>query len=529
VDLGKARSTACKHCGAVVKRPGINPGDSLAGEVGFAELSKRKLSSQLDVVCPECKRTFIVDIKYAGQRAKCSACGAIVDIPLVATAPASPTGTQKKRPASAATPKGRKSSVFDAEPAFGASPSRGATPVTVIPGTPVDAAVDLGPEVPQSGSPRLRRRRRYTAGLVIGILLAGCLGVWGMISLYNHVFADNGDELRVTDLLPNGEYVARITGNPRMDTATPSGPASGDPPLEPTAPRLDSEEGQSPATAHAIARPVKAERSLFALEGYGAAPLGREFWRVTVQIEAEGGSVTINGQDIALTCGSYTGTFRGIYDRRRPFELDDARLSISEGMSRVVTFVFEMPSMAVGPEITVHIGDMDPVKLETPSSLTSEDDLGGTYYEVPPRNLRPILADPVMKTLQTQMPGEIILTPDGARYTLAFPGCDVTGVALLAAEGMYRTSLTLGDDSILAFLRQAGPDRLVLYLADAPFHQITFARGEAVNDLAAIPQGVVPMNETPEQTPVVPPAMSPPHGPTVQPNVNDQPGRIFNN
>ncbi len=536
VDLGSRSTTTCGHCGAVVKRPGAHPGDSLSGEVGFAELSRQKLTNRLDVVCPECKRTFIVDAKHAGQRAKCSACRAIVDIPLVATATASspPKKKETKQPAPAMPAAAASDSVFDSEPEFGAAatPPRDPVQTASVQIIPVEAPVDLGPG-PITPTPRIRGRRpQYTAGLILGLLLVAGLGVWGMVAVYNHVLAGDGEEIEMSSFLPTAEDLRRVTGNDN-GAAEPTPPEMNPTPAIPPDTEPTPPDEPDTAPARATARVVRVDRSLFASGGYGVAPLGQEFWHVTVQIEAEGGRFLLAGQrqGVELVCGNYSGVFMGLADRDRAFSLSDQAVTISGGKARVITLVFPLPTITAGDEAILRISGLDPLPFATPSTHSDSMDLAGTYQEIPPRNLRPVLSDPIMRTLQREAWGEVTITHDGEKLRLTFPGCEVTGVALTSADGAYRVSLMLGDASIMGLLRQDGDNRLVLYLAESPFHQLTFARGEALNNLSSLPGGVVPMNDPaqPVAQPVVPPNLTPPPTSTPEPNTSGHSGWIFNN
>lgn len=543
VDLGTAKAAACPHCGTVAKLLGPHPGDSLSGEVGFAELSRQKLTNQLEIVCPECHRTFLVAAKYAGQRAKCSACGTIVGIPGPEPSDAD-SATVSSTPASSTA-----ASVFDVEPKFGDLPAAGlqdvptpsaavAPPMAEV--IAVEPPVDLGPSRQASVQPRRKRRSHYAAGLAAGLFLAAILGLWGMVALYNHLFASSGEEIGADTVLPTAEDFRRATGgvapNPSTPESSPSAPETNGPAPQESAPA-------PAATTRVTARFIDARRSVFVSGGYTAARAYREFWHVTIQIDSQAGRFNLGGQrqDIVLTCGEDVGGFLGFASADHPFDLDLDPISVAEGTSRIVTLVFDMPTLATGPEGTLTIPGLDSIPFPLPETLAPPQDISGRYSEIPPRNLRPMLASPVMATLQAQSGCEMLILREEDSLRISFPntGIIVTGADVHGRPGCYEATLSRGGETLTAWLRQAGENRLVLYLADQPFHQIIFARGDAVSDLPPLPRGVVRMDDAngplPEPTPDVPVRPDPDSGqplfptgePTPEPDAPEHTGWIF--
>ncbi|GAG49783.1 unnamed protein product [marine sediment metagenome] len=101
--------------------------------------------------------------------------------------------------------------------------------------------------------------------------------------------------------------------------------------------------------------------------------------------------------------------------------------------------------------------------------------LPGRYVESLPRNLSPLLRHPVMAALQSARQLSLEVRGKGRSFALSFRQAGVAGTASPAGKGAYRVQLGHRGQSLECRLRVAGGGkRVVLYLEDGPFRQITF-------------------------------------------------------
>jgi hypothetical protein len=81
-----------------------------------------------------------------------------------------------------------------------------------------------------------------------------------------------------------------------------------------------------------------------------------------------------------------------------------------------------------------------------------------------------------MAALQSQPKLELVVSRQGEGFALSLPGAGASGTAVSAGSGAYAARLQKGAAALDCVLRTAAEGKtVVLYLQDAPFHQITFA------------------------------------------------------
>ncbi len=100
--------------------------------------------------------------------------------------------------------------------------------------------------------------------------------------------------------------------------------------------------------------------------------------------------------------------------------------------------------------------------------------------EKPPRNLQPLLRNPVMAALQSVANHTLQIRPGSAAadsFEVAFPDAGVSGSAKPLRPGLYEANLTAaGQQLACKFRLDSDGKRLILYLTDEPFHQITYQK-----------------------------------------------------
>lgn len=502
VDVGLASSGAtvmCPHCQAALKVPRLEPGDTLAGiereEVGFAELSRQKLSGRIEVGCNQCRRMFIVPAEFGGQRAKCPACGYIVQVP-------------EFEAASGATPQDGKvlpDSIFREEIEFSSPQSpdtgRGLTTGPVSPAPLVVeeplAAEDVLAAV-SSPPPKSRRRNKDGAGGRLArygaVLAVAMIGALSAIVLYEMV------------LRP----FTRRESHPTK--AAPEVPAVAEPiPIEPVAAEPVPSEPAIPTTNPAEVTSIRLHIGVFATAGYLTAGPKSEFWQFQVEIAAGDKNVVLaDGLNQAtLSAGGNDGRLVAVFHKNGGETAKQSPLIIPARNRKTVTFIFDMPvgSGKAGDNATLEIVDVGRYSVPTrETSDAADESIVGAYVELVPRNLQPLLRDPIMAAIQNTPRQQLIVTSRGeAEFDVSLPAVSISGTATPDGESLYRLTLTDGQDTLDCRLRAIGDGRLLLYLSDAPFHQIAFGRGQ------------LPVEEPPDSTPSGFQLPGEDDGPTIRP------------
>jgi hypothetical protein len=157
-------------------------------------------------------------------------------------------------------------------------------------------------------------------------------------------------------------------------------------------------------------------------------------------------------------------------------------ISIGPGQSRKVTLLFEVPVWISEGELV--IGKLRwPFRTKSAVEPIPPASLAGTFVEVAPRNLQPMLADPVMSAIQSAGQQQLAVRPNGNGLEVEIPQAHVYGLAKSAGQDVYGVGLAYGEHKLAANLRFVDGGRTaILYLADKPFHQITY-----VNQFASSP------------------------------------------
>lgn len=221
---------------------------------------------------------------------------------------------------------------------------------------------------------------------------------------------------------------------------------------------------------------------MFAAEGYFPAPPGMVYLKAQAHITVRDSAVAFSpaGQDVTLSVGPDTVQSLGLLAASPslvPMQADRTPVQIEPGQSRDLTFLFLVP--AGGPPTTLTVAGIDPAKVPRPDSPRTLDAgaLAGKFAEAQPRNLKPLLSDPVMAAIQDNRNHQVyVLERSDTLRVYVTPGT-VRGVAKPVGGGMYETVLKHGKDELTCKLRLAdGGDTLIVYLTDEPFHQMTYTR-----------------------------------------------------
>ena len=125
--------------------------------------------------------------------------------------------------------------------------------------------------------------------------------------------------------------------------------------------------------------------------------------------------------------------------------------------------------------------------------------VSGTYRELPPRNLKPLLKHPLMSAVQSAPRHELVIQTEDGKLSVSIPAAGVSGTASPAGDGLYTAELSNGLGKLGCWLRMVGTDKLILYLSEERFYQLTYGRAEAAEQLPPPPSGLPPMDAALEE------------------------------
>ncbi len=217
--------------------------------------------------------------------------------------------------------------------------------------------------------------------------------------------------------------------------------------------------------------------------GYRAAGPESVYWRVRLRLVAGDEPVRFNawGPGVALEAGGKAYPALGIAPRggTLPPEPLQRIVGLKPGQKITLDLLFLAPA-GLG-ESTLRIAglpeyDLDPLRA---SGDAEPAKLAGAWTEAPPRNLRPMLRNPVMAAIQQAVGNRLITRAGEQAFDVELPEAKVSGRARPLGDGLYAAVLERGDNVLDAKLRLFnGGTELLLYLSDRPFHQLRFERAE---------------------------------------------------
>ena len=351
-----------------------------------------------------------------------------------------------------------------------------------------------------------RIRTLVSVGVAIGV--CGLLVAIGS-ALWPVLFPPEAKHVDITD------NPTPVIGANQPNQATPStNVASVNPPVPtpttgqglPTPPPLPK-----PKPQHAECKVTDIATSTFGPDGYYPAAIGSVYWKMPVEIKAAAKPIRFraNGQNVHLTFDGRDIPCLGVATDASSGPLPQlARqdtIEIQPGKSRKLTLLFEVPVGSSEGELV--IGDLKkPFRIAARVDKIDPSDLPGVFVESPPRNLKPMLDDPVMSAIQRAGRQQLTLKPSRGAFEVEIPQARVRGQASPISADAYKVDLRWGPHKLAAKLRFVhGGKTAILYLADKPFHQMTYVIANVKPAPAPTPPATEPKPE-PVEPPPAPPA-----------------------
>ncbi len=529
-DQAVGPTIACANCGHEMPVGGLNgeadappaPAGVDAEEPGFAEQARLAEGRKVSVTCPNCGRTVLVGARAAGHRARCKSCNHLIEVPypddleefaipsrrhagrgiesgldLVEPEPpqeeAETTDVEEPEPVEAL----EASAVIDTAPPLVPTSSRPELLAETVEPEPAPAAT---PEPGPGPSPdhtelasamagfdedRAARPRPKRPGqgpfkwAVLALVACAILAVPAVVVV--PMLLESGSTQPEGDGTVGriGPAPVLVDPDPDEDPDDAPGPQAGPDPRPKPRPRPRPKP--KPIKPRCDIRMVAAET--VAGGGYFPAGVGEVYWRVRVRITGGRRPVKLeaHGSDVRLVAGSDRYPSLGLAaedqaDRLLPRIANEAVVEVAPRQSRDLTFVFRAPRELDGASLFVRDVALKELTLPKRTQPPPAAALAGTYVEQQPRSLKPLLRHPVMAALQAAPSHEITLAPgEGGDLAVSVPAAEVTGTARSISPGVYHAALDYGGEELGATMRFVeGGRRMVLYLADRPFHQLVY-------------------------------------------------------
>ena len=336
---------------------------------------------------------------------------------------------------------------------------------------------------------RRSRAARVRSMIYLAVAAVLCSAMIGLaVMLWPIIFPEPRDFRDITYNTPRPGPAARPatpTGGKQVSGVKPTtGPtvASGTP-----GPAGKANTSPQPAQQQPRCDVVALVTTTLGPGGYYPAALGSIYWKMTAEIRAGTDPIAFRamGKDVQLVFAGKAVDSLGIAedspagDGPLPRRSRQETISIGPGQSRKVTLLFEVPVWISEGELV--IGKLRwPFRTKSAVEPIAPASLAGTFVEVAPRNLQPMLADPVMSAIQSAGQQQLAIRPNGSGLEVEIPQAHVYGLAKPAGLDVYGVGLAYGEYKLAANLRFVDGGRTaILYLADKPFHQITYINQSA--------------------------------------------------
>ena len=550
-DALAGRSVRCSGCGNVIALPGPGgaepaPNGRSAAETpaqeGFAEEARKCAGRKVSVTCPACGKTVSLSARLAGRKARCKACNEQVDIPFPDDV-AAVTFPPLRRSAN------ENETGLELLPAPGAveegSPATESQPVVVLEGEPVSAAApgELAQRDDLAGAVS-----EYVAQLDAGYEADRGELVSAVTSYRRETHPPGQSELRAQQrdsrvrrrtyvlaavaavVVPLLAAVAVLSvlgskgGDPNAGAVPPKNFVVAPPPVT-----TRHETAPTPPVARRAVEPASCEvldtaTSAFAADGY--FPVGPQMLYAQLKVRIRAGekplSLRAGGEDFVLDAGGQRCPCLG-----EPVALADGlpvrsrqeQIRIDAGTAKEAVLLFEVPRDAPGGTLHVDGAGAAQATFEGACASLPAARLAGTYVETPPRNLRPLLRQPVMAAIQAAPEQKLLIEAEGNDLRIEIPAAAVRGTARQTAPGLYRAALHCSNSELASTLRfLAGGATLLLYLDETPFHQLTYTRAAGGKAAPSRPKTASPApRKRPAQVRTGPSKKGAPAGPDLWP------------
>ncbi len=455
VDPGAAgEAVRCSHCNRDIN---VHLSDSQEDahqatqpcrpeEEEFASAARKAMSKTTYLVaeCDRCHRRLQVSIRQAGKKCRCPSCNHMLRVPF--------PGEQDEDD-------------IDVEDTFLEDPQQD---MDVMASAALEASSSRGTS--RMPHRKVQSRGSWRKPVVLAGGAAGTLLI--LIVLLLSVGKRDNQAPAQQSRKNSGQIPAQVEG-PGED---PDGPESNRPSQTPVNP---AEPDNTDPVALAQIKKVSTTMGVLLPGSRRPAALESLYCLVTAGIRAgdEPVQVTLDAARVILEFDSHAVSAMGVLPqsdwRNRPTQSTDIHLA-PRGYE-TFTILFEVPrTFRRGTVEVASLGQLEIEAQYQPSAMPLE----GVYQESPPRHLKPLLRDPVMRAIQ-DLPLvniEISARDDQFPPEVSLAEAGLTGRAEAVADDIYRLELSGPVGQLQCHLRQVDGETLLLYLDASHYHQITLRK-----------------------------------------------------
>ncbi len=458
----KGSTITCTCCRREITVPNLDqepeaPAEQSEG--GFADVAIQAMQEKIRVICASCKRGLKVPVRMAGRKATCPGCGERIRIP-------HPHEDEDFEIAQI-TERNR-------------DESDDAGLIELIDDFKAVAAAD---------KPKSPRREIKQYGMFWSLLIVGCIivavGLFALSALMNRkdssstATSPKQDTPKVDNAVkpPTSQTQTDKTGQTETSASLTSSTQENKEDGSVVVVVDDSQPPPEPATC----RMVSSKADMFISDGYLPAQPGRLYWKVAVEIKAGTSPLVLKPYDgsVKLVVGDLAYLALGLAGdgSAMPAKAVQKEIRLEPKNSGTFTFIFDVPqTIESGSVVVGDIGTIATGKMQPLAGMGDKLPVG-EFVEVQPRNLKPLLRDPVMAAIQSADTNRMVISQRRDGVDVSFPDAGVNGQARSLGGGLYAVELATDEAKLSAKLRLVpGGDTMILYLKDQPFHQITFKR-----------------------------------------------------
>lgn len=213
-------------------------------------------------------------------------------------------------------------------------------------------------------------------------------------------------------------------------------------------------------------------------DGLVPAPLGKCYVEVTADVTAgaEAPNVEAAGGVVLASGGTEFAAIVRPADGPLPLVARASAATVPAVGSQTESFVFVVPAtVRTGTIEVLGVGAAPLGRIERTDAPPVEA-LAGTYEETS-RRLKVAFDHPAMERVRASGKGRLVVTPDGDEFLVRLSTAGLAGAAQFEREGTYKALLAGRDGDLSCHLRLIdGGSKLVLYLADKPYHHVIYRR-----------------------------------------------------
>jgi hypothetical protein len=136
-------------------------------------------------------------------------------------------------------------------------------------------------------------------------------------------------------------------------------------------------------------------------------------------------------------------------------------------------FLFELPAAA--GQAVLAIQGFRSLRFTLPPRPDDDPQATGTFIETPPRNLKPLLTQPIMQAIQQAVDHRMLIKDQAGELIVSIPEARVRGRLRPKRNGLYEGTLRRDQATLPVWLRYVkSPSLVILYLSERPMYQLSY-------------------------------------------------------